>query len=170
MPQRMVLKETSPGVYEAMLGLERYLAASGLDNKLRELVKIRASQIKSCAFCIDLHTKGAHKLDRLPVMVVPDEFPGQPIDAGEVAGRLVEIALSEPAGRVPDVGGPEVRTLSDIVRGYLEMTGHQRRMVRIPLPGKTARAFRQGVLTCPENRYGKIRWEEFLSERVQAVA
>jgi uncharacterized protein YbjT (DUF2867 family) len=118
----------------------------------------------------NLVLKAIRFLDRLPVMVVPDGFPGQPIDAGEVAGRLVEIALSEPAGRVPDVGGPEVRTLSDIVRGYLEMTGHQRRMVRIPLPGKTARAFRQGVLTCPENRYGKIRWEEFLSERVQAVA
>jgi uncharacterized protein YbjT (DUF2867 family) len=108
--------------------------------------------------------------DRLPVMVVPDGFPGQPIvDAGEVAGRLVEIALSEPAGRVPDVGGPEVRTLSDIARGYLEVTGRQRRMVTIPLLGKTARAFRQGVLTCPENGYGKIRCEEFLSERIRAV-
>lgn len=59
MRQRMVLKEASPGSYKAMLGLERYLAATGLDKKLRELVKIRASQINGCAFCIDLHTRDA---------------------------------------------------------------------------------------------------------------
>ena len=57
--QRMVLKETSLRAYEAMLGLESYLAASGLDKKLRELVKIRACQINGCDFCIDLHTKDA---------------------------------------------------------------------------------------------------------------
>jgi AhpD family alkylhydroperoxidase len=62
MRQRMVLKETSPGAYEAMLGLERYLAATSLDKKLRELVKIRASQINGCAFCINLHTKNARAM------------------------------------------------------------------------------------------------------------
>lgn len=62
MQQRMVLKETSPGAYEAMLGLERYLTATSLDKKLRELVKIRASQINGCAFCIDLHTKDARTM------------------------------------------------------------------------------------------------------------
>jgi AhpD family alkylhydroperoxidase len=62
MQQRMVLKETSPGAYQAMLGLERYVAATGLDKKLRELVKIRASQINGCAFCIDLHTKDARAI------------------------------------------------------------------------------------------------------------
>lgn len=45
-----------------MLGLERYLAATDLDKKLRELVKIRALQINGCAFCIDMHTKDARKL------------------------------------------------------------------------------------------------------------
>jgi AhpD family alkylhydroperoxidase len=58
MQQQMVLKETSPGAYRAMAGLERYLATTGLDEKLLELVKIRA-QINGCAFCIDLHTKEA---------------------------------------------------------------------------------------------------------------
>lgn len=118
----------------------------------------------------NLVLKAIRVLDRLPVMVVPDGFPGQPIDAGEVADRLVELALSEPAGRVPDVGGPEVRTMTDIVRGYLEVTGRRRRIVRVPLPGKTARVFREGALTCPENAYGKICWEEFLRERVREAA
>jgi uncharacterized protein YbjT (DUF2867 family) len=101
-------------------------------------------------------------------MVVPNGFLGQPIDAGEVAGRMVELALSDPAGRVPDIGGPEVRTVTDIVRGYLEVRGMRKRTLFFRLPGKTARAFREGVLTCPNNRYGEIRWEEFLRGRLQA--
>jgi uncharacterized protein YbjT (DUF2867 family) len=81
-------------------------------------------------------------LERMPVMVVPNGFPGQPIDAGGVAGRLVELALSEPAARVPNIGGPEVRTVADIVRGYLKVTGRRKRTLVFRLPGKTARAFR----------------------------
>jgi uncharacterized protein YbjT (DUF2867 family) len=118
----------------------------------------------------DFVLKAIRLLERLPVMLIPNGFPGQPIDTGEVANRLAELALSEPTGRVPDVGGPEVRTLSDVVRGYLETTGRQRRTLTFRLPGKTMQAFREGALTCPENAYGKIRWEEFLRERPQAGA
>jgi uncharacterized protein YbjT (DUF2867 family) len=116
----------------------------------------------------DLVLMAIRFLERMPVMVVPNGFPGQPIDAAEVAWRLVELALSEPAARVPDIGGPEVRTVADIVRGYLEVTGRRKRTLVFRLPGKTARAFREGALTCPENRYGEIRWEEFLRGRVRA--
>jgi uncharacterized protein YbjT (DUF2867 family) len=101
-------------------------------------------------------------LDRLPVMVIPRGFLGQPIDAGEVADRLVELALSGPAGRVPDIGGPEVGTLADAARDYLRVKGSRRRIFQVPVPGKTARAFREGALTCPGQAYGKIRWEAFL--------
>lgn len=98
-------------------------------------------------------------------MVIPNGFPGQPMDAGEVADHLVELALAEPAGRAQDVGGPEVRTMTDAVRGYFEVMGRRRRTLVVPLPGKTARALREGALTCPDRAYGKIRWEEFLRER-----
>jgi uncharacterized protein YbjT (DUF2867 family) len=114
----------------------------------------------------DLVLMAIRFLERMPVMVVPNGFPGQPMDAGEVAGRLVELALSEPAGRAPDIGGPEVRTVAHVVRGYLEVTGRQKTILVFRLPGKTARAFREGALTCPNNRYGEIRWEEFLRGRV----
>ena len=110
----------------------------------------------------DLVLMAMRFLDRLPVMVVPRGFLGQPIDAGEVAGRLVELALSGPAGRVPDIGGPEVGTLADAARDYLRVKGSRRRIFEIPVPGKSARAFREGALTCPEQPYGKVRWEEFL--------
>ncbi len=101
-------------------------------------------------------------LERLPVVMVPKGVLLQPIETGEVAGRLAELALSEPLGRVPDVGGPEVRTFAELARSYSEATGRRRRVVEVPLPGKTAQAFREGAQLAPDHRYGKIRWEEFL--------
>lgn len=49
----------APEGYAAMLGLERYVRACGLEHSLLELVKTRASQINGCAYCIDMHTKDA---------------------------------------------------------------------------------------------------------------
>ncbi len=141
--------------YRVKLDTERVIEGSPIPYTI-----LRATQF------YDLVLRAIRFLERMPVMVVPNGFPGQPIDAGEVAGRMVELALSDPAGRVPDIGGPEVRTVADIVRGYLEVTGQRKRTLVFRLPGKTARAFREGVLTCPNNRYGEIRWEEFLRARV----
>jgi hypothetical protein len=76
----------------------------------------------------------------------------------------VELALSRPMGRVPDIGGPEVRTLADAARGYLRAKGSTRRIFQILLPGKTARAFREGALVCPDQAYGEIHWEDFVRQ------
>ena len=64
------------------------------------------------------------------------------------------------------MGGPEVRTLTDTVRACLNVTKRRRKIPEVPLPGKTARALRDGALTCPAFTYGKIRWEEFLQHKV----
>ena len=101
-------------------------------------------------------------LERIPIMMAPRGFLLQPIDIGEVADRLVELSLSEPAGRVPDIGGPEIKTLPDLARSYLKATGRPRRVVEVPVPGKAARALREGVLLAPDQADGEIRWEEFL--------
>ena len=143
--------------YRVKLDTERVIEGSPIPYTI-----LRATQF------YDLVLMAVRFLERMPVMIVPNGFPGQPIDAGEVAGRLVELVLSDPAGRVADIGGPEVRTVVDIVRGYLEVTGQRKRTLVIRLPGKTARALREGALTCPNNRYGEIRWEEFLRGRVRA--
>lgn len=47
----------APGAYEAMTGLEKYLKTCGLDAHLVHLIKLRASQINGCAFCVDMHSK-----------------------------------------------------------------------------------------------------------------
>jgi len=49
----------APGAYKAMLDLEAYLASSSIEPKLLHLIKLRASQINGCAYCIDMHAKDA---------------------------------------------------------------------------------------------------------------
>ncbi|GBG10550.1 alkylhydroperoxidase [Paenibacillus sp. MY03] len=61
MEQRMVLNEVNPAAYAAMTGLEKFLAGSSLDKTLKELVKIRASQINGCAFCLHMHATDARR-------------------------------------------------------------------------------------------------------------
>lgn len=61
MKTRFNIQKLEPKAYEAMFGLESYLATSGLDKTILELIKIRASQINGCAFCINMHTKDALK-------------------------------------------------------------------------------------------------------------
>jgi len=51
--------KAAAGATEALLRLEKYVRSSGLDHSLVHLVKIRASQINGCAYCIDMHTKDA---------------------------------------------------------------------------------------------------------------
>ena len=140
--------------YRVKLDAERVIEDSSVPYTI-----LRATQF------YDLVLMALRFLGRSPVMPIPRGFLGQPIDAGEVANRLVELALSEPAGRVPDVGGPEVSTLAGAARTYLEIMGLRRRILEVPLPGKTANSFRDGALVCPQNAYGEIRWEDFLRSR-----
>jgi uncharacterized protein YbjT (DUF2867 family) len=107
-------------------------------------------------------------LDRLPVMMMPKGFLLQPIDIGEVADRLVELAFSGPVGRASDVGGPEVRTAAEFARVYFEAAVRSRRVVEVPVPGKMARAWREGAHLSPDQRYGKITWEEFLEQTLRS--
>jgi AhpD family alkylhydroperoxidase len=62
MQSRYNYAKLSPGGYHAMLGLEKYLAQCGLEECLLHLVKLRASQINGCAFCLDMHWKDLRSL------------------------------------------------------------------------------------------------------------
>lgn len=66
MSTRINIADTDPKAYKAMVGLEAYLAGAGLDQTLKELIKIRASQINGCAFCIDMHSRDALKRGETP--------------------------------------------------------------------------------------------------------
>ncbi len=66
MESRINLFQESPEAFLAMLGLENYIAKSGLDKNLYELIKLRASQINGCAYCINMHSRDALKLGATP--------------------------------------------------------------------------------------------------------
>ena len=59
MKARIDLMHVNPGVVKSMLGLERQVRQAGFDHALLDLVRMRASQINGCAFCLDMHSKDA---------------------------------------------------------------------------------------------------------------
>ncbi len=61
MEQRIDYSKLAPEAMKAMQGLEKYMVKSGIERPLYELIKLRASQINGCAYCIDMHTKDARK-------------------------------------------------------------------------------------------------------------
>ncbi len=79
MQPRIEYAEVAPAGMAAMLGLENYVRQSGFDPALLELVKLRASQINGCAYCVDMHTKDARAMgeteQRLYAVVVWEETP-----------------------------------------------------------------------------------------------
>ena len=142
------------GYFGEKLAAERLVAESGLPWTI-----LRATQFH------DLLFKVAEGMAKLPVIPAPP-FRFQPIEPDEVAARLVEFALGEPAGRVPDMGGPRVYELKELIRSYLR-TSHRRRLI-VPerLPGKAARAFRDGANLAPDRAVGERTWEEFLTGKL----
>ena len=63
MQQRFNYADAAPGAYKAMLSLEQYLRRSGLEESLLHLIKLRASQINGCAYCLDMHWKDLRAID-----------------------------------------------------------------------------------------------------------
>lgn len=61
MTKRININEVAPQAYKAMMGLEMYLTNVEISKTLKELIKIRGSQINNCAYCIDMHTKDSLK-------------------------------------------------------------------------------------------------------------
>jgi uncharacterized protein YbjT (DUF2867 family) len=143
------------GYFGAKLAAERVVADSGLP-----WTTLRATQFH------DLVLTTARQMTKLPVIPVPAGIRFQPIDASEVAARLVELTLGKPAGLVPDMAGPRVYGMADLLRGYLRARGKHRMMVPVRLPGQAARAVRAGANLAPQRAVGHRTWEDFLAERV----
>ena len=141
------------GYFGYKLAAERVVAESGLP-----WTTLRATQFH------DLSLTVAEQLAKLPVIPVPG-VRFQPVDTDEVAARLVELALGAPAGLVPDMGGPQVSSMADLLRGYLRARGKRRLLVPVRVPGRAARAVRDGANLAPDRAVGRRTWEEFLADR-----
>lgn len=114
----------------------------------------------------DLMLTTAQQMAKMPVIPAPAGVRFQPLDAGEVATRLVELG-GAPAGLVPDMAGPRVYDMADLLRSYLRASHRHRPILPVRLPGKAARAFRAGANLAPERAVGHRTWEDFLTERLR---
>lgn len=142
--------------YRHKLAAEALVRASGIPWSIA-----RATQFYSLIDrLIDMSAKG-------PVVALAADFRIQPNDPGDFANQLCALVAQGPAGRLPDFGGPQVFTLGTMAHAWLDVRGLKKRVVRVPLPGKTARELRQGALTCKDGLRGTITWQEWL-ERTYA--
>ena len=165
-------------VYISVVGADRIPVVSGVDRAMfgyfgakraAELAvadsglpwtTLRATQFHDLSFMT------VRQMAKLPLIPVPTGFRVQPVDADEVAARLVELALGAPAGLVPDMAGPRVYGMADLIRGYLKARRKHRPMVPVRMPGKAARAFRAGANLAPDRAVGHRTWERFLAEQL----
>jgi uncharacterized protein YbjT (DUF2867 family) len=137
--------------YRRKLACEREIAASRVPHTI-----LRATQLH------DLLAMALRAAGRLPIAPLPFEWRFQSVAAPEAGQRAVELLEGEPLGRAPDYGGPEVLTVREIVAAWRARYPRPRRVVDLRLPGKVARALREGRNTCPDHRDGRITWGEFV--------
>ncbi|MBR8640693.1 NAD(P)H-binding protein [Streptomyces tuirus] len=140
--------------YQSKLAVERLVGESGLGWTV-----LRATQFH------DLLVMMLQSLSKLPVLFLPAGVRDQPVEVAEVADRLAGLAAGAPAGRVADMGGPEVRTLESLARAYLKAAGRRRAVVKVPLWGAAYRGFRDGGHLTPGRAIGTGSFEEYLGRR-----
>ncbi|MFB9310018.1 uncharacterized protein YbjT (DUF2867 family) [Agromyces hippuratus] len=143
--------------YRGKLATEAVVTGAGMPHTI-----LRATQF---------HTFVTSLLDAQrysPVLVAPS-ISLQPIDVGELVDRLVELLDSAPAGRVPDLGGPEVRTVRSLAEAYRTARGSHRPVMPLRLPGATFRAFRSGSALVPDGQTANVTFEQFLAARDSLV-
>ncbi|MEU4067498.1 SDR family oxidoreductase [Streptomyces wedmorensis] len=142
------------GYYRTKYAVERMIRASGIPWTL-----LRATQFH------DLILQLLQGLAKPPVMLLPKDVRDQPLEVTEAAARLAELAVRPPAGRVEDMGGPEILTFTELAHAYLKATGRRRRLVEVPLPGRVYQGLRHGHHLAPERAVGRMTFEEFLVRR-----
>ncbi|MCZ8539783.1 carboxymuconolactone decarboxylase family protein [Psychrobacillus psychrodurans] len=105
MAQRLPYSEIAPAGMDIMMEMEKYTKTSAIERKIRELIKIRASQINGCAFCLNMHTTDARKMgeteQRLYCVSAWEECEFY-TKAEKVALELTEHVTLIPTKRVPD--------------------------------------------------------------------
>jgi uncharacterized protein YbjT (DUF2867 family) len=140
------------GYFGHKLAAERIVAESGLP-----WTALRAAQFHQSLISL------ARQMAKLPVIPVPAGFRFQPVDADDVAERLGELALGSPQGLVPDLAGPRIYPMAELIGSCLRGLGKFRLLLPAPIPGKAARAIRSGANLNPDRAVGRRTWEDVLA-------
>jgi uncharacterized protein YbjT (DUF2867 family) len=139
--------------YKTKLRVERALEASGLGHTVQRATQFH--DLIEVTFSIQRFS---------PALMTLRGVRFQPIGTRDVAARLLALADGEPAGRVADIGGPEVHTHADLARMFLAARGSRRRVVEVPVPGRIAAGYRSGANLAPDNAVGTIGFADYLAE------
>ena len=126
------------GYFESMVATERAVERSGLP-----WTTLRATQFFDAVALI------ARAMARLPLIPVPSGIRFQPVDTGEVADRLIELAVGAPAGLAPDFGGPTAYPMADLVRSYLRRSAGAARCCRSACRGRSPARSRTAPISPP---------------------
>jgi len=144
------------GYYRAKLATEKLIASSGLP-----WTTLRTTQFHDFVLMFLL------LLTKPPVVPLPRGFRAQPVDVAEVADRMATLALGEPAGRVPDLGGPRVESMDELTRWFLRLRGQRKLVLPVPVPGRIAADFRAGGhLLGPDGVTGGRDFAEYVRDRM----
>ena len=112
MQPRFNYREANPAAFEAMMAFETFARSTGIDHRLYVLIKMRASQINGCAFCIDMHAKDllehGEQLDRLLLLTAWRDVPIY-TEKEKAALELTECVTRISEGGVPDSVYEKVR-------------------------------------------------------------
>lgn len=103
---------------------------------------------------------------RLP-MLLALPVSAQPIATEEVAQRVVELATGAPAGRVADIGGPEILSVKAMAQEWNRAHGTRKPIWTLPIPGKAMRGFRAGFGMPGLPGYGRITFAEYAAGRAR---
>ncbi len=140
--------------YQIKLACERLVLESGIPS-----ASLRLTQFHEF---IDVLL---HMCTRLPIGFFPMDWKSEPIDAGEAADQVVRVVGEKPLGLLPDVAGPEVLTLKDALNDWKQARGSHKLVLHLPVPGKFSAALRNGLITAPNARVGKITWAQWVRRR-----
>jgi uncharacterized protein YbjT (DUF2867 family) len=150
------------GYFRRKAAAERAIAESGVPWTV-----LRAAQLHDFVLPV------VRSMARMPVLPVPRGLRFEPVDRDEVAARLAELTLDRPAGRVPDLAGPEVLDIRQLAAAYAAAQGRggrTRPALPIRLPGAVGRAYRAGDnLAGPGAQRGRGTWAHFLDGRLAAT-
>jgi uncharacterized protein YbjT (DUF2867 family) len=145
--------------YRAKFAAEKSLITSGVPWTI-----LRATQFHDLALTL------VRGMAKFPVALVPRGISCQPVAVEEVATRLVQLAAEPPAGRVPELGGPEIKSFAELARMHLASVGKKKPVLAVPVPGKLAKGLRKGYGLTPDHGDGVQTFAEFLQlKRLGAV-
>jgi uncharacterized protein YbjT (DUF2867 family) len=143
------------GFFRAKLDAERLVEGSGMPWTI-----LRATEFH------DLMLTFLRRFAAGPVAVVPRNSLLQPVDTGDVAERMAELVTAPAAGRVPELGGPRVESMADLMRAYLAVVRRRRPVIELPMWGMLGAGFGVGGHMLADGDRGTVTFADYLHARV----